>query len=141
MWVVPAAVRAEFGDTPAAHAVSAIRFQTDLHPRMYSMSMTNRRSFMLQLAAGSSALAVAATARAQAAAKLPESDPQAVALGYKDDTTKVDAAKFPNHSPSQKCNGCQLYQGKASDATGPCALFAGKHVASAGWCSAWTKKA
>ena len=30
---------------------------------------------------------------------------------------------------------------KAADAAGPCPLFAGKLVASAGWCSAWNKKA
>ena len=33
------------------------------------------------------------------------------------------------------------YQGKAGDATGGCAIFAGKQVSSKGWCSAYTKKA
>jgi len=34
-----------------------------------------------------------------------------------------------------------LFQGKASDASGGCPLFAGKKVATKGWCSAYAKKA
>lgn len=64
----------------------------------------------------------------------------AVALGYKEDTSKVDAVKYPLHKPDQKCNNCALYQGKPGDATGPCAAFAGKLVTEAGWCSVWAKK-
>ena len=64
-----------------------------------------------------------------------------MALGYKDDSTKVDAKKYPKHAPAQTCANCQLFQGKATDATGGCPLFAGKQVAAAGWCSAWNKKA
>jgi hypothetical protein len=80
-------------------------------------------------------------AHAQAGPKLDESDPQAIALGYKQDTTKVDAKKYPKHEDAQSCASCQLYQGKAADPTGPCSLFAGKQVAARGWCSAWVKKA
>jgi hypothetical protein len=84
----------------------------------------------------------AATARGQAAGpKVDEADPQAVALGYKQDSTKVDAKKYPKHDASQTCATCQLFQGKAGDAAGACPLFAGKQVAAAGWCSAWVKKA
>lgn len=99
----------------------------------------NRRVFMLQIAAAGSALG-ALTAHAQAA-KVSEKDPQAVALGYVEDTKRADKAKFPKHTVDQKCSGCQLYQGKPTDASGPCTLFAGKLVAGNGWCSAWTKKA
>jgi hypothetical protein len=70
-----------------------------------------------------------------------EIDAQAVALGYKPDSTKVDATKYPQHAVTQNCANCQLYQGKAKDPTGPCPLFAGKQVAAAGWCTAWNKKA
>ena len=102
------------------------------------MHTPQRRTFMLKLVATGSMLAVA---RAQAqAANVEERDPQAKALGYAADTSKVDAAKFPKHEAAQTCGGCQLYQGKAADAKGPCTLFAGKVVASKGWCSAWTKK-
>ena len=72
---------------------------------------------------------------------LDEKDPQAAALGYVADTTKADLKKFPKHTNDQKCSNCQLFQGKATDASGACALFAGKHVAANGWCSAWAKKA
>ena len=99
----------------------------------------NRRVFMLQLAVAGSTLG-ALTAQAQAA-KVSEKDPQAVALGYVEDTKRADKAKFPKHSVDQKCSGCQLYQGKPTDAAAPCTLFAGKQVSGNGWCSAWVKKA
>ncbi len=102
------------------------------------MKQTNRRVFIMQLAAGSSLLAAGA---AQAQAKIDEKDPQATAVGYLHDTTKVDAKKYPKHDKAQKCSNCQLYQGKASDAWGGCPLFAGKQVAGNGWCTAYAKKA
>ncbi len=102
------------------------------------MNQTNRRVFIMQLAAGSSLLAAGA---AQAQAKIDEKDPQAAAVGYLHDTTKVDAKKYPKHNKAQKCSNCQLYQGKASDAWGGCPLFAGKQVAGNGWCTAYAKKA
>jgi len=103
------------------------------------MSTTNRRTFIMQVVAAGSAV-VASRAMAQTAAKLEETDPQAVALGYKHDTKKVDAKKFPKHEVAQKCSNCQLYQAKANEAWGPCQLFPGKQVATNGWCSAWVKK-
>jgi hypothetical protein len=102
------------------------------------MSQTNRRVFLMQVAACGSVLA-AAQAQAQAA-KVDEKDAQAVALGFVLDTTKADAKKFPKHTKDQKCNGCALYQGKAADASAPCTLFALKIVPAGGWCSAWAKK-
>ena len=104
------------------------------------MTIANRRIFLLQVAAAGSAL-VAGQACAQAALPmLQETDPQATALGYKQDSAKVDAKKYPKHEASQTCASCQLFQGKPKDAAGPCPLFAGKQVAAAGWCSAWVKK-
>ena len=105
------------------------------------MKHTTRRTFMMQVAVGSSALAGASVAMAQTPAKVDEKDPQAAALAYAADTTKVDMKKFPKHTAEQKCSTCQLYTGKAKEATGPCSLFAGKHVTANGWCSAWVKKA
>jgi high potential iron-sulfur protein len=105
------------------------------------MSTSTRRQFVVQIVAAGAAIG-SLDARAQGAGpKLSESDPQAVALGYKDDSAKVDGAKYPKHAPTQICANCQLFQGKASDATGGCALFPGKQVAAAGWCSAWNKRA
>ena len=101
--------------------------------------MSNRREFIVQLSLGTGVLA-AGQAMAQGA-PLAETDPAAVALGYKADTTKVDAKKFPKHAATQNCANCALFQGKAGDKAGGCPLFAGKSVTANGWCSAWAKKA
>ena len=74
-------------------------------------------------------------------AKLEEDNPQAMALGYKHDTSAVDAGKYANHDVSQNCAGCNLYQGKDGAAWGECSIFPGKEVAAAGWCSAYVPKA
>lgn len=103
------------------------------------MTKPSRRNFMFQVVAAGAVIG-SARVQAQSTATLDEADPQAVALGYKKDTTKVDAKKFPNHMASQTCANCQLYQGKAKDPAGPCSLFGGKQVAAGGWCSAWNKK-
>jgi len=103
------------------------------------MHTPQRRTFMLRLVATGSMLAVAA-AHAQTPGNVEESDPQAKALGYAGDTTKVDQAKYPKHDATQVCSNCQLFQGKSKDTKGPCTLFAGKLVTPNGWCSAWTKK-
>ncbi|RYF35473.1 MAG: hypothetical protein EOO26_00585 [Comamonadaceae bacterium] len=103
------------------------------------MSNPSRRAFVMCVVAGGPVLAASQVA-AQAAA-VSETDPQAVALGFKNDTTKVDKAKFPKHEATQVCSGCQLFQGKPSDANGPCALFSMKTVPAKGWCSSWVKKA
>jgi len=105
--------------------------------------MTTRRTF-LRGVSGVVAIAVTGIETPQAnaqAAKVDEADPQAVALGYRHDTTKVDKAKFPKHEASQKCANCQLFQGKAGDAWGGCPLFPGKQVSGNGWCSSYVKKA
>jgi len=101
------------------------------------VNLTNRRVFMMTLAAGTSALATAAMAQA----KLDEKDATAMALGYVADTAKADQKKYPKHEASQKCSNCQLFQGKAGAAEGPCPLFPGKSVAANGWCASWVKKA
>jgi hypothetical protein len=104
------------------------------------MQSSNRRVFMMQVAAGSTVL-VAGAAVAQGAPLVNEKDAQAVALGYAADSTKVDQKKFPKHAATQLCSNCQLYTGKAGEASGPCGIFPGKAVAAKGWCSAYVKKA
>ena len=98
---------------------------------------TNRRTFLITVAASGAAFASAGRAQA----KLDEKDPQALALGYVDDATKIDAKKYPKYAAGQACANCALYQAKATDPWGGCPLFAGKQVAAKGWCSAWAKKA
>lgn len=101
--------------------------------------MTNRREFIVQLSLGGTAL-VAGNAMA-AAPMVVETDAQAKALGYVADATKADKVKYPKYAAPQACLNCSLYQAKATDPTGGCALFAGKQVAGKGWCSAYAKKA
>ena len=100
---------------------------------------SDRRQFMLNVAAGS--LLIGAGVKANAAELVAENDPQAVAMAYKADATKVDKAKQPKYAAGQICGNCALFQGKATDAAGGCPLFAGKQVAGKGWCSAYAKKA
>lgn len=105
---------------------------------------THRRTFILQCLSGSAALmslAVPHQALAQGAPALTEGDPQAVALGYKTDGAKADTKKYPSYAVDQSCSGCALFQGKATDPSGSCAVFGNRMVASKGWCSVWAKKA
>lgn len=105
---------------------------------------TSRRIFFIQSLSGASAFAALASsgaASAQTPAAVLDTDPQAIALGYKTDGSKTDKAKYPNYAASQSCSGCVLFQGKATDSAAACAVFGGKLVAGKGWCSAWAKKA
>ena len=104
--------------------------------------MTTRRKFVLLALPAAAALATLGRhAGAQQQPRVEETDPQAVALGYRHDATKVDAKKFPKYQPGQICANCTLYQGKPSDTWAPCPAVANKQVAAKGWCSAWVKKA
>ena len=104
------------------------------------MSNPTRRVFVMAVVAGGGAIATSQASAQTAAPALSEADPQAVALGYKADATKIDKAKYPQHAATQVCGGCNFFQGKPTDAMAPCQLFAAKQVASKGWCSAWAKK-
>jgi High potential iron-sulfur protein len=100
--------------------------------------MTSRRRFITLLPlAGAATWAAAQTA----AVPLDPKDPQAVALGYTPDATKVDKAKYPAYVAGSACGNCALYQGAANSASGPCPIYAGKLVSSKAWCSAYAKKA
>lgn len=102
--------------------------------------MNSRRQF-IRLAAASGAIALASRPALAAAPMLDEKDPQAAALGYVADATRANKAKYATYAPGQMCSGCQLYQGAAGSAAGPCPIFGGKQVAAKGWCSAFVKKA
>lgn len=109
--------------------------------------MNKRRIFLKTLSGVAAASAAGlplfgeAADASKSAPKVSESDPQAVSLGYKEDTTKVDAKKFPKHSKEQVCSGCQFFQGTSAEAYAPCTIFGGKQVNAKGWCSAYVKKA
>lgn len=98
---------------------------------------TSRRSFVIFSVGMGSSLLLARRALAEPP-KLSEADPAAVAVGYREDASKIDKAKYPNYSAGQDCSSCSLYSGKSPDAWGGCALFTGKQVAAHGWCSAYT---
>jgi hypothetical protein len=65
------------------------------------------------------------------AADLPELDPSDPAARGRDYVTK-------SVKSDAYCGNCSLYK-KTGDTVGSCALFAGKSVAFAGWCSGWVK--
>lgn len=71
---------------------------------------------------------------------LDPNDPQAKALGFVSDATKVDASANPTYKAGQKCGTCAQFQGKAGDARGGCNIFVGHSVPSGGWCKVWAQK-
>ena len=109
---------------------------------MSNADPTSRRHF-LRLAssvvgAGVVADSLLRVARADDLPHLAESDATATALGYKEDASKVDAAKYAQHKAGQTCANCKFFQGAGAYA--PCQLFPGKAVNAKGWCSAYVKK-
>ncbi len=105
--------------------------------------MNTRRHFIAKIAASvamPALLCSKAFAQVPPPVKLEESDPTATALGYKEDTTKVDGTKYPQHKPEQMCSGCVLFQGKPGEPNGPCGAFGGKLVKPSGWCAVFAKK-
>lgn len=102
--------------------------------------MHSRRKFLLGLATGAPALLAIRSFADDAPVKLTEDDPTAKALGYKEDTTKVDATKYPMHKPGQRCDGCVLYTGKPGEDSGPCSAVGNKIVTAGGWCMVFAAK-
>lgn len=101
---------------------------------------SDRRRFIKLTAIGLAAAPFASTllsGTAGAADMVNETDPQAVALGYKADSAQAEKRT----DATAHCANCGLYTGKEGEASGPCAIFQGKLVAANGWCTAWVKKA
>jgi hypothetical protein len=99
---------------------------------------STRRVFMMQTAMASAATLL--TVNVQAQNMVAENDPQATALGYKSDASKIDKSKQPKYASGQACGNCALFQGASGAAAGGCPLFAGKQVSAKAWCSAYAKK-
>jgi hypothetical protein len=104
-----------------------------------SMSLS-RRAFIENSAILIATAAVSDAAWPDSAPTLSESDPTALALGYKANASTVETAKFAQYAPGQSCSSCALYHGSAGSSAGPCAIFAGKTVSAKGWCSSYAKK-
>ncbi len=111
--------------------------------------LLSRREALKSLALGAGTLLVAGNAGADAAkpaaapAALPHvgaSDPIAMALSYAESNKGIDAKKFPNFKPEQRCGNCLQSKGKEGDAWVPCNLFPGKVVNAQGWCKAYVKR-
>lgn len=101
------------------------------------MKAINRRTFILQVVAGSAALAAGQIVTAEAEqpkGRLTETDAYAKSMGFKEDTTKVDQARFPRHTADQQCSKCQLFKGESTDAEAPCSFFGNRIVPATGWC-------
>jgi len=79
-----------------------------------------------------------AQAKAEALPKLDTSDPTAMALVYVEDPADLDKSNpaAARYEAGQTCANCIQIQADTG-AWRPCAIFPGKLVAAAGWCSVW----
>lgn len=82
----------------------------------------------------------AAAQDAAPAPRLPEDDPAAFALGYVHDAADVDVTKYPRYEPGQVCANCQQWRADPDVEWAPCAIFPGRSVRNAGWCSVWVPR-
>ena len=99
----------------------------------------NRRTIMKCLgAAAGAAVLPAAAMDAQDPPKLDPKESAAMALGYVDNVSKLDKAKYKNYVEGSTCENCLQLQGTSGLAYRPCTLFPGKLVSASGWCSGWT---
>lgn len=133
----------DFSQTPGVRftkytpTLPRIRYQTHT-------TMDTRRHFLRKFAVSLSApLALTPQIFGQDAPKeeiLKEDDPTAMALGYKEDTTKVDITKYPQHKDDQACSGCLLAPVPKEGDRVACTAFQNKLVTKKGWCMAFAKK-
>lgn len=107
-------------------------------------SKLSRRKFLSSVAVAVpvTAITLRQTARAQDLPPVELDDPTAMALYYKHDVADIDTSspQAARYMPGQNCANCVQIQGTDGDEWRPCALFPGKSVAAAGWCSVWAAK-
>jgi hypothetical protein len=103
------------------------------------MTVTRRKVIKnLSLAAGLSAGLGWRPTLGAPPARLDPKDPAAVALGYVENVTHLDAKKYPGFVTGSSCENCLQLQGTAGNNYRPCGLFPGKLVSVSGWCKGWT---
>ena len=73
--------------------------------------------------------------RSQAVGFVSESDPKAIAVGFRLNSSSVDGDKWKQFEPRQSCRTCALYKGLLSELNGPCLFFSGRWVPATGWCA------
>ncbi|HLK71287.1 MAG TPA: high-potential iron-sulfur protein [Steroidobacteraceae bacterium] len=103
----------------------------------------SRRDALRTLGLLLGATGLGSAARPAAAADAPhlaETDPTAVALGYHNNASQVDAKQFPTYKSGQECDTCLQLQGQDGQAWRPCNLFPGQLVNAKGWCRVWVPK-
>ena len=106
-------------------------------------SVGRRKLIKMLLAAGPTLSLLGAshhTVAQETVEKVPITDPIASALGYIEDATKVDAAKYPAFKPGDICKDCLLYTDPSAEEWGPCSLFQNRLVAANGWCVSFAKR-
>lgn len=103
-----------------------------------SITKLNRRTF-IKISCASLATIPIVCIGEDKVQRLAEDDPAAIALGYKEISSEIEAEKYPNHKSEQICSGCLLYTGENPD-WGGCSAFPGKQVAGGGWCTAFAPK-
>ena len=81
-----------------------------------------------------------AAARAASLPLLDPTDPVAQSLGFVLDASKVTTSANPTFKPGQHCGVCTQYQGKPSEATAGCSIYAGHSVPVGGWCGAFAQR-
>jgi hypothetical protein len=103
-----------------------------------------RRHFLRNAAAAFpvGAIVVESTATAQDLPHLELDEPTAKALAYVHDAKDIDKSSpaAARYQEGQSCLNCIQLQGEAGPDWRPCALFPGKLVATAGWCTVWAQK-
>jgi hypothetical protein len=107
------------------------------------MSCTIFRRDFLKCALASAVVIPALGAADTRAAPLPlldPTDPVAQSLGFVPDASKLAANANPAFKPGQHCGVCTQFQGKPSDTTAGCSIYAGHSVPSSGWCSAFSQR-
>ena len=100
----------------------------------------SRRAFLNTSVTLSATALIPSISIAAGQLELQESDPIAIALGYKKNASTVDTTKYPKRAgaagATQFCNNCALYSA-GEDGLGGCTAIPGKQVAGLGWCNAW----
>ena len=112
---------------------------------MNNQSINRRRFLSLGLKVGAGAAAAGAIPLKLLAEDMVSVDePLAQAMGYVEDASTVDTAKFPKRAgeagATQFCDNCALYAGDEGSESAPCSIFQNRLVAGKGWCNAWVLK-
>jgi High potential iron-sulfur protein len=100
-----------------------------------------RRALLKYLAFGAGAAVLPLRpSRAAEPTRLDVNDSAAKLLGYVENVSQIDAAKYPSYVKGSTCENCSLLQGAAGSNYRPCSLFPGKVVSTGGWCSGWIEE-